>query len=348
MTTILGLDVGGAHLKAARLEDGTITAVTQALCPLWQGTDRLEAALAEIAPVAAGADRIAVTMTGELSDIYENREVGVRDLVDRLIAAFGSGLAVLALRGQQATFASPDEAKALPSRIGSMNFMGTAWAIAPHANDALLIDFGSTTCDLVVIRNATPHAIGLSDAARQETGELVYTGATRTSVIAVAQTAPFAGRWTGLAREHLATMSDVRRILGENLDGIDLHATADGRGRSRKESLVRFARMFGRDIAEGEPLRPWLEAARFVRERQIATILDGALLRFTHPDEAEMQRPARAVVAGIGATDAAEAARRLGLEPVTFGDLIGLDGDLSRAATHHAPAVATALLLSGS
>ena len=111
----------------------------------------------------------------------------------------------------------------------------------------------------------------------------------------------------------------------------------------------RFAGRGAADIfAEGERLRPWLEAARFVRERQIATILDGALLRFTHPDEAEMQRPARAVVAGIGATDAAEAARRLGLEPVTFGDLIGLDGDLSRVATHHAPAVATALLLSAS
>lgn len=343
MPTILGLDVGGAHLKAARLEDGKVTAVTQALCPLWQGTDRLTTAIEEIAPLTQGADAFAVTMTGELSDIYPDRATGVRDLVERLVNAFGPGVTVLSFGSGAITFATPEEAKANPSSVGSMNFLATAWATARMAPDALLIDFGSTTCDLVVIRDGIPRPIGLSDAERQASGELVYTGATRTSVIAVTQSAPFAGRWIGLAREHLATMADVRRILGDNLDGLDLHATADGRGMSQSESLIRFARLFGRDVAPGsEPI--WREGARFVRERQCASIIEGAYLCLSNATEGIHPRPARAVIAGIGAPDAAEVARRLGLDPISFGDLIGLDDPISTAATHHAPAVATALL----
>lgn len=344
MPTIVGLDVGGAHLKAARLEDGTVTAVRQALCPLWQGTDKLDAALAELEPVVRRADVVAVTMTGELSDIYPDRATGVRDLVDRLVTVFGPAVWFLSLGPDGMTFLCPDETKSTPATVGSMNFLATAWATAHKATDALLIDFGSTTCDLVVISGGAPCPIGVTDADRQETGELVYTGATRTSVIAITQSAPFAGRWTGLAREHLATMADVRRILGKNLDGLDLHTTADGRGKTLAESITRFARLFGRDVDPADPLRPWQDAARFVRDRQLASIIDGAHLRLSHGTEHKVDRPTRAVIAGIGAPDAAEAARRLGLEPVDFGDLLGLDEPVSTAATHHAPAVATALL----
>ena len=44
---VLGWDVGGAHLKAARIEDGRVTGAVEIACPLWQGIDRLDAAFAE-------------------------------------------------------------------------------------------------------------------------------------------------------------------------------------------------------------------------------------------------------------------------------------------------------------
>ncbi len=50
MKTIAGLDIGGAHVKAARLADGQLKAVEQHSCPLWQGLDKLDAALASVAP----------------------------------------------------------------------------------------------------------------------------------------------------------------------------------------------------------------------------------------------------------------------------------------------------------
>ena len=49
VTITAGLDVGGAHLKLALVEDGRAIAVEQFVCPLWQGLDKLDAAL-----VAAG------------------------------------------------------------------------------------------------------------------------------------------------------------------------------------------------------------------------------------------------------------------------------------------------------
>ena len=47
MPITAGYDVGGAHLKVARIEDGRVTAVAQIACPLWLGLDRLDAALDE-------------------------------------------------------------------------------------------------------------------------------------------------------------------------------------------------------------------------------------------------------------------------------------------------------------
>src|SRR5690242_8685327 len=60
--TVLGLDLGGAHLKLALARDGQVTVVRQVPCRLWEGLDRLgtafEAALAGLAPPT----RVALTM----------------------------------------------------------------------------------------------------------------------------------------------------------------------------------------------------------------------------------------------------------------------------------------------
>ena len=45
MSSIIGWDVGGAHLKAALVEDGRLAKVVQLPCELWRGMDRLEIAL---------------------------------------------------------------------------------------------------------------------------------------------------------------------------------------------------------------------------------------------------------------------------------------------------------------
>jgi len=338
MTTIAGLDVGGAHLKVALVENGTPVAAEQFVCPLWQGMDRLDAALSQAGPLIVRADRVAITMTGELSDLFPDRRSGVAALVDRLAGEFGDKSVFW--MGRQG-FGSAESAKTAFADVASANFLATATAAGLRTPHALLIDIGSTTTDIIPIKNGQPVPRGFTDADRLISGELVYTGLTRTALMAIADAAPFKGQTQRLCREYFATAADARRVLGSLPEGVDQHATADGRGRSVDESVGRLARMFGRDAADGT-LDDWKQAASAILERQLVSILDGA----TQVLSASALGSEPVVVAcGIGADVAAAIAGRVGMVPVSFGTLCGCDGALSLASTRVAPAVAVALLL---
>lgn len=333
MTITAGLDVGGAHLKVALIEGGRTTAVQQILCPLWQGIEKLDAAIAEARPLLTKADQFAITMTGELSDLFPNRKTGVETLVTRLQSEFGNRAHYwMGVRG----FGTSTDALAHPDHVGSTNFLATAQFVATHLSDGIVIDFGTTTVDIVPIAGGRPVPEGLTDAERQSNGELVYTGYTRTAVMGVADVLPFRGAWVGLAREYLATMSDIRRVLGVDLDGIDLHETADGKGKTLQESVTRFARMLGRD-AEDAPLAAWQCAAEYVRERQLRSIYDGALIVLSRRD---FEQSVPIILAGVGTAEVSTVAERLGRKTIEFSDLANATADCRYWATASAPAVA--------
>ncbi len=338
MSITAGLDVGGAHLKVALIEDGRPIEVAQYLCPLWQGLDKLDTALAEAQPLLARADGCAITMTGELSDLFESRQVGVETLVRHLAGALGPNINFwMGPRG----FGHPDAAIAHHADVGSTNFLATASLLARLTRDALLVDFGSTTTDIIAIIGGAPVATGMTDGIRQASGELVYTGYTRTAVMGVTQSAPFNGEWVSLAREYLATMADVRRVLSEVDAGVDLHATADGRGKSIAESTARLARMLGRDASEAKAAQ-WQLVARHIAEIQMRSIADAMVQVLSRHPGADLSR---LITAGIGCDVANVLGYRLGLTPTTFGKIAGANARCSRAATHSAAAVAVGMLL---
>ena len=63
--------------------------------------------------------------------------------------------------------------------IASANWHASAAFLAGHG-DALFIDIGSTTADLILLHQGQPAARGYSDAERLQHEELVYTGVVRT------------------------------------------------------------------------------------------------------------------------------------------------------------------------
>ncbi len=335
-----GLDVGGAHLKVALVEGGRVIAAQQFHCPLWLGLEQLDAALQSAAPLLSRADAFAVTMTGELSDLFPSRQAGVETLVARILKEFDGDPTYFWIGTKG--LGTANDAIANPVLVGSTNFLATATVVGRQHNDALLIDFGSTTADIIPIRDGKPVPRGLIDGDRQATGELVYTGYTRTAVMGVAQLAPFKGRWVTFAREYLATMADVRRILGMLPDGLDLHTTADGKGKSVPESLQRLARMLGYDAADGL-LEEWRTAAAYVRDAQLRSIHDGALQVLS---DRPIPVAAPVIAAGLGASEVIEIARRLGRSCQKFAEFDGAAPNCTDAATHCAPAVAVALLAS--
>lgn len=338
---VLGLDVGGAHVKGARVRGGRLVEAFQIAAPTWQGLHRLAAALKETRERSAGVDRIAVTLTAELADAFPSRPAGVAALAEMLAGTF-AGLPVV-IYGGRAGFLPLAAAAAHAGDIASANWHATAALVARRLPEALLVDVGSTTADLVPVAGGAVAARGYGDAERLATGELLYTGATRTPVMAVAGRVPFAGAWQPMMNEHFATMADVRRLTGELDEATDQHATADGRGKSASESRARLARMLGRDAADA-PAEAWEAVARHLAERQLVGLGDAAAQVLS---TGLLSADAPVVGAGIGDFLTRPLAARLGRRWVAFADLVPADEAARPWATRAAPAVAVALLSYG-
>lgn len=338
---IFGWDIGGAHLKLAVADGTRIVAMRQIACPLWLGLDKLETAIDQaLDGMSSKGGRHAITMTGEMADLFADRAAGVRGLTTVMTGRFGAEhLTVWGIGG----FRAPERAFSEPEAVASANWHATASLIAGWLGDALLIDIGSTTSDLLIARNGKVAARGLDDAGRLASGELVYTGVVRSSVMAVTASIPVDGRLVPVMAEHFATMSDIYRILGTLPNGADLQPTADSRGKSVRESRARLARMIGRDAAEASD-RVWSDVARAVSAAQLRTLETAAQTVLSGND---LPPDAPIIGAGVGRFLAAELAHRLGRPYRSFADLVDGPPELSELAADAAPATAIALLARG-
>lgn len=268
MKTCIGWDVGGAHLKAVLLDaQGRVLAVKQLYCPLWQGLSHLESAVQEVI-TDWQASKHAVTMTGELADIFPNRKYGVEQIV-----AVMSGLLhgeVLYFSGKQGLTAAAT-AKAAWEEVASANWLASARFVAQHTKNALFVDIGSTTTDILLIHEGRPMMQGDTDAARMQCDELVYTGVVRTPLMAVAQKIMVNGKLSHVAAEYFATTADVYTLTGDLRLEDNLAASADGADKSEQSCAARIARMVGYDVNEAL-LADWKKLALEFKQHQIGQI----------------------------------------------------------------------------
>lgn len=338
MTSIIGWDIGGVHLKAALVRDGTVEAVEQLPCTLWLGVEHLADAWRAVVARFGEPDRHAVTMTGELAEIFDTRETGVRALCHMTMELAG-GTPVRFHAGTRG-FLDEDGAARHWGHVASNNFDASARVAGRAFRDALFIDIGSTTTDIIPVSGGNVVAIGETDAARLETGELVYTGVTRTSLMALAGEAPIAGRRQRLMAENFATTADVFRLTGELAPEDDSYPASDGRTKSQDDCRARIARMFGRDLKDGTP-EHWDRAARYFRERQLQLIGEGVAQVLSAHD---IPPHAPFIGAGAGGFLVPEIARRLGRACRDWAAAIPAREEVRRKAGVCAPAVAVALL----
>jgi probable H4MPT-linked C1 transfer pathway protein len=334
VSVVIGWDIGGAHLKAARVKHARVEAVVQAATPLWLGLSSLEAAFDALCAQLGEADRHVITMTGELCDVFPSRQEGVAGLA--AIAANHLGPLAPSLYAGRAGFVELGEAASHAADIASANWHASAALLALQLQDGLFIDIGSTTTDIIPIVAGQVAAVGYSDAERLASGELIYSGMTRSFVMSLACRAPFRGAWTPLMNEYFASSADVHRIRDDLPDGADKMATADGREKTVEASRARLARMIGREADEGAASE-WDGLAAWFAEAQVRQIADAASLRLSRNDIAVA---APVITAGVGEGVAAEVARRLRRAYVGFSSLIAAPAE----ASHCAPAVAVALL----
>jgi (4-(4-[2-(gamma-L-glutamylamino)ethyl]phenoxymethyl)furan-2-yl)methanamine synthase len=297
----LGVDIGGANTKAAWFDGGLVRTLTRPL-EVWQDRDALAGVLREIA--ADPADEVAITMTAELSDAFRTKREGVSFVLAAAESAFGDRpLRVLTTAGELVTV---EAARARPWDVAAANWVATALAVAAARPDALLIDVGSTTTDIVPIASGRVAATARTDLDRLLAGELVYAGALRTNLAAVARRVPVRGGWCPVAAESFAISGDVGLVLGRlGPEAYDC-PTPDGRPATVAFARERIARLV---CADAEQLgADEIDA--------IAAHLEAELL---HQIEAAARRVQRAlppaapvVVAGSGAFLARAVAARLG------------------------------------
>ncbi len=246
---VLGLDVGGANLKAAWYAPLGPSLLRRALSrpfALWREPAALARQLVELTLVFPRPDLLAVTMTGELCDCYPSKRQGVCAILDAVESAFaGVPMRVWSTQGRFEDLAA---ARVHPLPIASANWLALATFAARFAEPegtALLIDVGSTTTDIIPLEDGRPAPQGRSDPERLRSGELVYTGGRRTPVCALVQ--------EGVATELFATTQDAYLVLNLAGESPDDCNTADGRPATRAAADLRLARMLGADLETSKP-----------------------------------------------------------------------------------------------
>ncbi|MCB1955332.1 MAG: H4MPT-linked C1 transfer pathway protein [Rhodocyclaceae bacterium] len=243
---VVGWDIGGAHVKASVVRDGRIADTAQWPAPIWQGMMHLDSAIE-----AAGRrwtsiepTHHVVTMTAEMTDLFEDREAGVGALVAHLAHALAPTPLFYA---GEAGWLTADAAVRAWRDVASANWLATAHCAAATAADGLLIDIGSTTTDLIPIRHGRPCPSGRSDADRLASGELVYLGVVRTPLCALAERIRWQGREFNVMNEWFATTGDVFRLLARLDPDHDQYPPADGGHKDEPGTCRRLARMIGHD-----------------------------------------------------------------------------------------------------
>ncbi len=344
-TNIMGWDIGGAHLKAAIIQPpSNVIAVFQQPCQLWKGMGALHHAVQNILSESAlPISRHVLTMTGELVDLFDGRDDGVRQIL--------AAMDCLLLNSKVMVYAGKDGflkiGEVQPSHyrnIASANWLASATWAAQTIGSGLFVDIGSTTTDILLLYEGKVLAEGYSDYQRLISQELIYTGIVRTAVMAVAQSAQDNGKEVGLMAEYFATMADVYRLTGELNELHDQAETADGAEKTVPASSKRLARMIGCDFDDNE-LSRWRQFAHHLRSQQIARIQDACVRqmgRISEPDNSH--KPI--IGAGVGRFLAKSIASNLGCP---YQDFSSLCSDIKNQGGHAvadcAPAVAVACLV---
>ena len=242
----VGLDIGGANVKAA---DNDGLAVTKPFA-IWKEPDQLTTVLRDLLCHFPGADAIAVTMTAELADCFESKSQGVDEILKAVEMASAGKPVFVWQTGSE--FVSVEVAREFPLLVAAANWHALAsWAgrMTPQGL-SILIDIGTTTTDIIPMENGHSMTEGLTDIERLLSGELIYTGSSRTPVCAVTPTVTFRGQDCPLAAELFATTQDVYLLLGEFAENPDDHDTANGRPATIDAACDRLARMLCCDSSE--------------------------------------------------------------------------------------------------
>jgi probable H4MPT-linked C1 transfer pathway protein len=193
---MIGIDVGGANLKVVN-DDGTYLHY----CPLWVGAPLTSL---QNQYVTVPDDPAVVVMSGELADCFESKIEGISFIVDAVKNAFHSAL-FYGTDGQFHDCAVP--------QLAAANWLASADYLRAEYPDAVLLDIGSTTADVIPL-TCFESLTGLTDLLRLQKGYLIYTGLLRGNIATLLQSVTLDRVVTQVSSEYFAASADENLVLG--------------------------------------------------------------------------------------------------------------------------------------
>ncbi|PKL68476.1 MAG: H4MPT-linked C1 transfer pathway protein [Methanomicrobiales archaeon HGW-Methanomicrobiales-1] len=233
---MIGIDVGGANLKIVNEAGAHIH-----YCPLWKNAPITSL----LKPYVGAPDNpAAVVMSGELADSFSNKQEGISFIVSAVQAAFPHAR----FYGMDGMFHS----HAVP-QLAAANWLASADFLRQDYPDAVLLDIGSTTADIIPL-NHFNSLRGLTDLLRLQNGYLIYTGMLRGNIATLLSSVLLDGVPTPVSSEFFAASADAHLVLDHISAEQYTCDTPDKKEKTKSASLRRLARIVCADLEEiGEP-----------------------------------------------------------------------------------------------
>jgi hypothetical protein len=229
---MIGIDVGGANLKIVD-DDGAHLHY----CPLWEGAP-LTSLLNQY--VTAPDDPAAVVMSGELADCFESKMEGISFIVDAVKKVFPNAR-FYGADGQFHDCAVP--------QLAAANWLASADYLRAEYPDAVLLDIGSTTADVIPLAHFESLK-GLTDLRRLQKGYLIYTGMLRGNIATLLQSVTLDRVITPVSSEYFAVSADAHLVLGHITPAQYSCDTPDKKEKTRMAALRRLSRVVCADLDE--------------------------------------------------------------------------------------------------
>ena len=274
---IAGFDIGGANtdLAVVDFEDEEIKNIEVAYeyLPMWSNNDDLSKVLIDLIEKICSVDEIdfvGISMTAELVDAYDTKKEGVLDIMKKCESTFDCPIGYVTLNG----IVTKEELEKNPLDAAAANWIATSQIATLIDQNCIFIDTGSTTTDIIPIRNGRECSRGRSDFERLATGELVYTGTLRTNLATFVDKIPLNGEYYRVASELFAQTADVYMVLDLISKDDYICDTFDGEGKSKYDCMKRISRLVcaDMDMLTEEDI---VKISKFVHKAQVAQIADG-------------------------------------------------------------------------
>ena len=256
---IIGWDIGGAHVKAIKIDfEKKSIKSKQIFSPIWKNLSHLETSIKLLKKKLGKCDFHGITMTAELSDIFFNRPFGTKYIINSTSELLQKNKVFF--YNSKNGFLKKKKAVKKTSSINSMNWHASANFVSKYIPNCLFVDIGSTTTDIIPIKNGKIISKGMDDSKRLKNNELLYIGSLRTPITAIEKK-------KNIIYENFSNVADIYRILKRIPKTLDLIPTQDNKKKDIHSSARRLARIFGDDYKKKE-FKKWRKISISLEKQQ--------------------------------------------------------------------------------